>query len=59
MALSQMQVDVAILYIFAQALAWSSAIAIGLVVGWSLKDEIGDWLKEFKPNQRKPEDDAK
>ncbi len=44
-ALSHMKIDVTILYIFAQALAWSLAIAIGIVVGWNLKDRAGLWLE--------------
>jgi hypothetical protein len=39
-ALVQMKIDVTILYIFAQAIAWSLAIAIGIAFGWYLKDKI-------------------
>ncbi|MCL5067558.1 MAG: hypothetical protein M1368_04305, partial [Thaumarchaeota archaeon] len=43
-ALQELDVDVAILYIIAQALAWGIAIAIGIIVGvivgWMLKDRI-------------------
>ncbi|MFH0897499.1 MAG: hypothetical protein V1850_05590 [Candidatus Bathyarchaeota archaeon] len=43
-ALAQMKIDVTILYIFAQAIAWSIAMAIGIAFGWNLKDRIGPWL---------------
>lgn len=40
-ALSEMRVDVTILYIFAQAFAWSLAIALGVALGWNMKDKFG------------------
>lgn len=46
-ALVEMQIDVTILYIFAHALAWSLAIAIGIVLGWNLKDKIGTWFEKI------------
>ena len=52
-ALAEMGVDVTILYIIAQALAWSLAIAIGIAFGWGLKDKIGLWLEEALSNRRK------
>jgi len=52
-ALAEMGVDVTILYIIAQALAWSLAIAIGIALGWNLKDRIGPWLEEALSNRRK------
>jgi len=52
-ALAEMGVDVTILYIIAQALAWSLAIAIGIAFGWNLKDKIGLWLEEALSNRRK------
>lgn len=50
-ALAQMRIDVTILYIFAQALAWSLAIAIGIAIGWSLKDKAGLWLERILPDR--------
>lgn len=48
LALAELGVDVTILYIFAQALAWSLAIAVGIatgiILGWMLKDKIKEWL---------------
>ncbi|MDJ0269302.1 MAG: hypothetical protein NXY59_01910 [Aigarchaeota archaeon] len=48
-ALSQLGVDVTIIYIVAQAFAWSLAIfvgvAAGIVVGWLLKDRVKEWLQ--------------
>jgi len=50
--LSQLRVDVTIIYIIAQAFAWSVAIAVGvasgLVAGWVLKDRIKEWLEAKK-----------
>ena len=58
MALSQMKVDVTVLYIFAQAFAWSLAIAFGLAIGWHLKDNIKEWMKEILPDERARKGDA-
>jgi len=58
MALSQMKVDVTVLYLFAQAFAWSLAIAFGLAVGWHLKDDINEWMKEILPDERTRKGDA-
>ncbi len=52
MALRTMRIDVEILYIFAQALAWGAAVGIavglGIAVGWGFKDAVakraGAWL---------------
>lgn len=52
MALSQMKIDVTILYIFAQAF-WSLAIAIGIAFGWNLKDRVGIWLKKMMSSEEK------
>jgi len=52
-ALAQMKVDVTILYIFAQAFAWSSAIAIGIAFGWYLKDKVGSWLDKMLMHESK------
>lgn len=46
-ALAQMKIDVTILYIFAQAIAWSLAIAVGIAFGWNLKDRVGPWLDKI------------
>ena len=58
MALSQMKVDVTVLYIFTQAFAWSLAIAFGLAIGWHLKDNIKEWMKEILPDERARKGDA-
>jgi flagellar biosynthesis protein FliQ len=48
MALSELGVDVTILYLIAQPLAWAIAIVVGVaagvVVGWMLKDKVKSWL---------------
>lgn len=44
LALAQMEIDVTILYIFAQAFAWGLAIAMGIALGLYLKDKIGPEL---------------
>jgi small-conductance mechanosensitive channel len=47
-ALKQLGVDVTILYIVAQALAWGIALSVGvaagIAVGWALKDRIKNWI---------------
>lgn len=47
-ALANLNVDLTILYIIAQPLAWAVAIfvgvAAGIVVGWTLKDKLKDLL---------------
>lgn len=43
-ALAHLSVDVTILYIFFQAFAWSLAIAMGIALGWNLKDKIGPMI---------------
>ena len=47
-ALKQLGVDVTILYIVAQALAWGTALSVGvaagIAVGWALKDRIKNWI---------------
>ena len=49
LALSQLGVDVTILHIFAQALAWAIAIAAGvasgIVIGWFIKDKVKDLFR--------------
>ena len=57
MALTQMKIDITILYIFAQAFAWSLAIAIGIALGWNLKDKVGPWLERMI-REEKAEDAA-
>jgi hypothetical protein len=51
LALGYLGVDVTILYIIAQAFAWSIAIfvgvAAGVVVGWALKDKVKEWLEQY------------
>ena len=56
-ALVQMKVDVTILYIFAQAIAWSLAIAIGIAFGWYLKDKISPLFDKMVKNESKEGDD--
>ncbi len=58
MALSQMKVNVTVLYNFAQALSWGFAFAFGFIVFWSFKDEIRDLIKEKSQRKQKPEDEA-
>jgi small-conductance mechanosensitive channel len=47
-ALANLNVDLTILYIIAQPLAWALAIfvgvAAGIIVGWALKDKVKDLL---------------
>jgi len=57
-ALAQMKVDVTILYIFAQAFAWSLAIAIGIAFGWYLKDRVTPWLERMLIRESKKIGDA-
>jgi len=55
LALSQMKIDVSILYIFANALAWGLAIGVcvglGIAFGWGFKDAIAEnskkWIKSW------------
>lgn len=56
-ALVQMKVDVTILYIFAQAIAWSLAIAIGIAFGWYLKDKISPLFDKMVTHESKEADD--
>lgn len=49
MALTQMGIDVTILYIFAQAFAWATAMAVAIAFGWNLKDRIGPWIEQMLP----------
>jgi len=55
-ALAHMRVDVTILYIFAQALAWGLAIALGIALGWNLKDRVGLWFEKILPNKENGKD---
>jgi hypothetical protein len=52
-----MKVDVTILYIFAQAIAWSLAIAIGIAFGWYLKDKISPLFDKMVIHESKEADD--
>jgi|Deesub1362B_J571_1020462.scaffolds.fasta_scaffold22211_1 small-conductance mechanosensitive channel len=64
LALSQMKVDVSILYIFANALAWGLAIGIGvglgIAIGWGFKDAIAEnskkWIKSWTKTIEKLEE---
>ena len=55
LALSQMKIDVSILYIFANALAWGLSIGIcvglGIALGWGFKDIVSEqarkWFKSW------------
>lgn len=48
LALRQIGIDTTVLYIFAEAIAWGIAIAVGvaagIVAGWFLKDRVKEWL---------------
>lgn len=63
-ALTLMKIDVSILYIFANALAWGIAIgagiAIGIALGWGLKDYVSKnaekWFAGFAETAKKTED---
>lgn len=48
LALRQIGIDTTILYIFAEAVAWGIAIAVGvaagIVAGWFFKDKVKEWL---------------
>lgn len=50
-ALSQMKIDVSILYIFANALAWGISIGVcvglGIAFGWGFKNVIAERAKEW------------
>jgi small-conductance mechanosensitive channel len=50
-ALAQMKIDVSILYIFANALAWGISIGVcvglGIAFGWGFKDVIAESAKEW------------
>ncbi|MEM2093911.1 MAG: hypothetical protein QXI32_01280 [Candidatus Bathyarchaeia archaeon] len=50
-ALSHMKIDVTILFIFTQAFAWSLAIAMGIALGWNLKDRASLWLGKILPDK--------
>lgn len=54
-ALEQMKIDVTIFYIFAQPIAWSLAIALGIAFGWNLKDKVGLWLDKMMDRGGKTE----
>jgi small-conductance mechanosensitive channel len=55
LALSQMKIDVGILYVFANALAWGIAIGVGvglgIAFGWGFKDAVAEnskkWIKSW------------
>jgi len=51
-ALSQLGIDITIIYIIATAFSWAVAIAIGvalgIVLGWILKDRVKEWLQQGK-----------
>lgn len=50
-ALNHLGIDTTIIIVFANALAWSLAIAVGvatgIVVGWLLKDRVKEWLSRM------------
>ena len=64
LALSQMKVDVSILYIFATALAWGTALCVGvglgIALGWGFKDVIAksaeEWIKSLTTTAEKVEE---
>ena len=51
-ALSQLGIDITIIYIIATAFSWAVAIAVGvaagIVVGWMLKDRVKEWSQQEK-----------
>jgi len=53
--LSRLGIDVTILYMFAQPFAWSIALAIGIALGWHLKDRIGPWVDHMLPKPKRNE----
>lgn len=61
--LSTMQIDVGILYIFANAMAWSVAAGVavgsGIAIGWGFKDAIAKradkWLDSISSGTKKTE----
>ena len=63
LALSQMKIDVSILYIFANALAWGLAIGVcvglGIALGWGFKDAVAEnskkWIKSWTETVEKLE----
>jgi hypothetical protein len=55
-ALVQMKIDVTILYIFAQAIAWGLAIAVGIAFGWDLKDRVRPWLDKMVGHESRKAD---
>ncbi|PUA32110.1 MAG: hypothetical protein B9J98_04475 [Candidatus Terraquivivens tikiterensis] len=44
-ALANMRIDITIIYIFATPIAWSIAIILGIVVGWTLKDRVKELIE--------------
>lgn len=60
-ALSVMKIDVSILYIFANALAWGIAgglgVGLGVAFGWGFKDAIAknaeSWIRSFRSTTEK------
>jgi hypothetical protein len=64
-ALSTMQIDVNILYIFANALAWGIALGIavglGIAFGWGFKDAIAKradkWIETISAGTKKQKDE--
>ena len=55
-----MKIDVEILYIFAEALAWGVAIGIGvglgIALGWGMKDAVAKnankWISDFEKSAK-------
>ena len=64
LALSQMKIDVSILYIFANALAWGISIGVcvglGIAFGWGFKDIIAEsareWIKSLTTTAKQVEE---
>lgn len=64
LALSQMKIDVSILYIFANALAWGLAIGVcvglGIAFGWGFKDILAksakEWIESLTETAKKVEE---
>ncbi|MEM2909602.1 MAG: hypothetical protein QXO01_00830 [Nitrososphaerota archaeon] len=44
-ALANLRIDITIIYIFVTPIAWSVAIILGIIVGWTLKDRVKELIE--------------
>jgi len=66
MGLQMMKIDVSIIYLFAQAMAWGAALGIGaglgIAVGWGFKDYVAkkaeEWSKTISEAAKKAEEEV-